>query len=318
MDKKEGSKIAIIGAGSVGAAVAFVMSIKQTCAELVLIDVNTDKAQGEVLDISHGLPFLGHMNIHAGDYSDVKDCDILIVTAGIPRKEGETRIDLAVKNVKLAHIITDSIMQHYNGGIIMLVSNPCDVVTYKIAQWSGLPSTKVVGSGTNLDSARLRYLISQHLGGIDIRNVHGYMLGEHGETQFPAWSLTHIAGVQVDKYAQIMGKSFTEEEKADIAQRTKAAGSEIIKLKGATYNGIAVSAMTLVRSILTDEHTIRTCGALLNGEYGMKDIVLNVPVSLGKDGIERIIEAPLTDLEMEYLRKSEENVRAVIDSVKDL
>lgn len=318
MSNTKGSKICVIGAGAVGATCTYALTFQQLASEIVLIDVNKEKAQGEVLDISHGLPFLGQMDIHAGDYDEIAGADIIIITAGIPRKPGETRMDLAKKNVNLAKIITDSIMKYYTGGVILVVSNPCDVVTYKIAQWSGLPSTKVVGSGTNLDSARLRYLLAQHLGGIDIRNVHGYMLGEHGETQFPAWSLTHIAGVQVDKYAQIMGKSLTEEEKADIAQRTKAAGSEIIKLKGATYNGIAVSAMTLVRSILTDEHTIRTCGAMLNGEYGMKDIVLNVPVSLGKDGIERIIEAPLTDLEMEYLRKSEENVRAVLDSVKDM
>lgn len=318
MSNTKGSKICVIGAGAVGATCTYALTFQQLASEIVLIDVNKEKAQGEVLDISHGLPFLGQMDIHAGDYDEIAGADVIIITAGIPRKPGETRMDLAKKNVNLAKIITDSIMKYYTGGVILVVSNPCDVVTYKIAQWSGLPTTKVVGSGTNLDSARLRYLLAQHLGGIDIRNVHGYMLGEHGETQFPAWSLTHIAGVQVDKYAQITGKSLTEEEKADIAQRTKAAGSEIIKLKGATYNGIAVSAMTLVRSILTDEHTIRTCGAMLNGEYGMKDIVLNVPVSLGKDGIERIIEAPLTDLEMEYLRKSEENVRAVLDSVKDM
>lgn len=318
MSNTKGSKICVIGAGAVGATVTYALTFQQLASEIVLIDVNKEKAQGEVLDISHGLPFLGQMDIHAGDYDEIAGADVIIVTAGIPRKPGETRMDLAKKNVGLAKIITDSIMKYYTGGVILIVSNPCDVVTYKIAQWSGLPSTKVVGSGTNLDSARLRYLISQHFGDVDIRNVHGYMLGEHGETQFPAWSLTHIAGVQVDKYAQIVGKSFTEEEKLDIATRTKAAGSEIIKLKGATYNGIAVSAMTLVRSILTDEHTIRTCGAMLNGQYGMNDIVLNVPVALGKDGIERIVEAPLTDLEMEYLRKSEANVRAVLDSVKDM
>lgn len=318
MSNTKGSKICVIGAGAVGATVTFALSFQQLASEIVLIDVNKEKAQGEVLDISHGLPFLGQMDIHAGDYDEVAGADVIIITAGIPRKPGETRMDLAAKNVKLAKIITDSIMQYYTGGVIMVVSNPCDVLTYKIAKWSGLPASKVIGSGTNLDSARFRYLISQHLGGIDIRNVHGYMMGEHGETQFPSWSMTHIAGVQVDKYAEIMGISLTDEEKADIAQRTKAAGSEIIKLKGATYNGIAVSAATLVESILTDAHTIRTCGAMLNGEYGMNDIVLNVPVSIGKDGIERVIEAQLPEDEMEAMKKSEANVRAVLDSVKDM
>ena len=318
MSNTKGSKICVIGAGAVGASVTWALSFQQLASEIVLIDVNKDKAQGEILDIGHGLPFLGMMDIHSGDYDEIAGADVIIVTAGIPRKPGETRMDLAKKNVNLAKIITDSIMKYYDGGVIMVVSNPCDVVTYKIAQWSGLPASKVIGSGTNLDSARFRYLLGQHLGGIDLRNVHGYMLGEHGETQFPAWSMTHIAGVQVDEYARIAGKSLTDEEKADIATRTKSAGAEIIKLKGATYNGIAVSAMTLVESILTDAHTIRTCGAMLNGEFGISDIVLNVPVSIGKDGIERIIEAKLTDNEMELLKASEANVRAVIESVKDI
>ena len=317
MDKKEGSKIAIIGAGSVGAAVAFVMSIKQTCAELVLIDVNTDKAQGEVLDISHGLPFLGHMNIHAGDYSDVKDCDIIIVTAGIPRKECETRIDLAVKNVKLAHIITDSIMQHYNGGIIMLVSNPCDVVTYKVTEWTGLPTGTIIGSGTNLDSARFRYLLSQKLN-VDVRNVHGYVLGEHGETQFPCWSRTHIAGMPVDEYAKLIGVELNDEQKAEIADKTRLSGAEIIKLKRATFNGIAVSATTLAESILNNEHTVRTVCTKLDGQYGKKDIAMNVPCVLGGSGVEKILELPLNATEMDLFNKSEANIRAAIESVKDL
>ena len=317
MDKKEGSKIAIIGAGSVGAAVAFVMSIKQTCSELVLIDVNTDKAQGEVLDISHGLPFLGHMNIHAGDYSDVKDCDLIIVTAGIPRKEGETRIDLAVKNVKLAHIITDSIMQHYNGGIIMLVSNPCDVVTYKVTEWTGLPSTKVIGSGTNLDSARFRYLLSQKLN-VDVRNVHGYVLGEHGETQFPCWSHTHVAGMGIDEYAEAIGVPFGQDVKDEIAQQTKSSGAQIIKLKGATFNGIAVSAATLLRSITEDEHTIRTVATRLNGEYGISGVTLDVPALIGANGVDKIIDMRLTDEEYQLLKKSEANMRDAIASVEGL
>ena len=317
MSNSEGSKIAIIGAGSVGAAIAFTMSIKQTCAELVLIDVNKEKAQGEVIDISHGLPFLGHMNIHAGDYDEVKDADIIIVTAGIPRKEGETRIDLAVKNVKLAHIITDSIMQHYNGGVIMLVSNPCDVVTYKVTEWTGLPAGQIIGSGTNLDSARFRYLLSQKLN-VDVRNVHGYVLGEHGETQFPCWSRTHIAGMPVDEYAKLVGVPLTDDVKADIADKTRLSGAEIIKLKRATFNGIAVSATTLAESILNNEHTVRTVCTKLDGQYGKSNIAMNVPCVLGGTGIEKVLELPLNDSEMALFNKSEENIRAAIESVKDL
>ena len=172
MYKQEGTKVAIIGAGAVGSTTAFAIAMQQLCSELVLIDVNKEKALGEALDISHGLPFIGDMYIHAGDYSDVKDADCIIITAGIPRKEGETRLDLAKKNVKLAHVITDSIMEYYNKGVIMVISNPCDLVTYKVAEWSGLPSNRIIGSGTNLDSARFRVLISRKLG-VDVRNVHG-------------------------------------------------------------------------------------------------------------------------------------------------
>ncbi|MBR3082704.1 MAG: L-lactate dehydrogenase, partial [Clostridiales bacterium] len=229
MYKQEGTKVAIIGAGAVGSTTAFAIAMQQLCSELVLIDVNKEKALGEALDISHGLPFIGDMYIHAGDYSDVKDADCIIITAGIPRKEGETRLDLAKKNVKLAHIITDSIMEHYNKGVIMVISNPCDLVTYKVAEWSGLPSSRIIGSGTNLDSARFRVLISRKLG-VDVRNVHGYILGEHGETQFPAWSHTHVAGMGIDEYAEAIGVPFGPEVKDEIAQQTKSSGAQIIKL----------------------------------------------------------------------------------------
>ncbi|MCR4557129.1 MAG: L-lactate dehydrogenase [Saccharofermentans sp.] len=317
MYKQEGTKVAIIGAGAVGSTTAFAIAMQQLCSELVLIDVNKEKALGEALDISHGLPFIGDMYIHAGDYSDVKDADCIIVTAGIPRKEGETRLDLAKKNVRLAHTITDSIMEHYNKGVIMVISNPCDLVTYKVAEWSGLPSNMIIGSGTNLDSARFRVLISRKLG-VDVRNVHGYILGEHGETQFPAWSHTHVAGMSIDEYAEAVGIPFGPEVKDEIAQKTKSSGAEIIKLKGATFNGIAVSAATLLRSITEDEHTIRTVATRLNGEYGISGVTLDVPALIGANGVDKIIDMRLTDEEYELLKKSEANMREAIASVEDL
>jgi len=313
----EGSKVCIIGAGSVGATIAFAISMKQLCSELVLIDVNKDKAMGEALDISHGLPFLGHMDIHSGDYDEVKDADVIIITAGIPRKPGETRIDLAKKNVKLAHVITDSIMQYYNKGVILVVSNPCDVVTYKVTEWTGLPSSRIIGSGTNLDSARFRWLLSQKLN-VDVRNVHGYILGEHGETQFPAWSRTHIAGVPVEEYAKAIGMPLTEQDKIDLAEKTKSAGAEIIRLKGATFNGVAVSVTTLLESLIMDEHTIRTVATTLNGEYGMHNIAMNVPIMLGAGGVEMILEMDLRDDEKALMEKSRQNIAEAIESVQGL
>ena len=298
MYKQEGTKVAIIGAGAVGSTTAFAIAMQQLCSELVLIDVNKEKALGEALDISHGLPFIGDMYIHAGDYSDVKDADCIIITAGIPRKEGETRLDL-------------------NKGVIMVISNPCDLVTYKVAEWSGLPSNKIIGSGTNLDSARFRVLISRKLG-VDVRNVHGYILGEHGETQFPAWSHTHVAGMGIDEYAEAIGVPFGQDVKDEIAQKTKSSGAEIIKLKGATFNGIAVSAATLLRSITEDEHTIRTVSTRLNGEYGISGVTLDVPALIGANGVDKIIDMRLTDEEYQLLKKSEANMREAIASVEGL
>ena len=317
MNETKGTKVAIIGAGSVGASIAFSFAMKQICSELVLIDVNLEKAKGEVMDIIHGLPFLGHMVIKAGGYEECKDCDLILVTAGIPRKPGETRMDLAVKNVKLSHMICNSIMENYTKGTILIVSNPCDVNTYMFSKWTGLPAGRVFGSGTNLDSARFRSILCKRLG-VDIQNVHGYMLGEHGETQFPAWSATHIAGVPVIEYAKAQGIDLSEEVRDEICAETCRAGADIIKLKGATFYGIAVSCTTLAETILRDEHTIRPVCAVMNGEYGYSDVTLNVPCMIGKDGIEKIVEFPLTDDEKVRLAKSEENIRNVINSVIDL
>lgn len=317
LSKKSGSKIAIIGAGSVGASIAYAASIKQLASELVIIDVNADKAAGEAMDINHGLPFLGQMEIKSGDYSDVADCDVIIVTAGIPRKPGETRLDLAKKNVSLGKTITESIMKYYNGGVILVVSNPVDVMTYMISKWSGLPKGRVIGSGTVLDSARFRYLLSEKLD-CDVRNIHGYMIGEHGDSQFPAWSATNIAGLEIDDYCKTAGITFTDEEKAEIIAQTKTAGAEIIKRKGATFYGIAIAVNTICESILKGTSTIRTVGTVMNGEYGETDVVINVPSIISKHGVEQVLEINLTDSEKELMKASANAVRSIINEVKDI
>jgi len=317
MSKKFGQKIAIIGAGSVGATTAFTIALQQLCTELVLIDVNTDKAKGEALDISQSLPFVGQMNIHQGDYSELSDSDLIIVTAGIPRKPGETRLDLAKKNVGLAKIITKSIMEHYNGATILVISNPCDIITQMITLWSGIPTEKVISSGTVLDSARFRSFLSQKLD-IDVRNVHGYIIGEHGDSQLPVWSTTNIGGISVDDYTKARGISFTQADKAEIAERTRLAGAEVIGLKGATFNGIAVCAATIAHSILKGENTVRTVGCIMNGQYGIRDIVTNVPTVIGFGGIQQVLEIDLDPQELRFLQDSAEKVRAIFNEVKDL
>jgi L-lactate dehydrogenase len=314
---RSGSKVAIIGTGSVGASIAFAMSINQLCNELVLIDVNKDKAIGEAMDINHGLPFLGQMNVHAGDYSDCAGCDVIVLTAGIPRKAGETRLDLARKNVSLTHQIVDQIIPHYNGGVILVVSNPVDVLTYKVSKWSGLPAGRVIGSGTVLDSARFRYLLSEKLK-VDVKNIHGYIIGEHGESQFPAWSATNIAGMSVEDYCRGTGIILENSDKLDIADKVRSAGADIIKTKGATYYAIAIMVNTIVESILHGASTIRTVGTVMNGTYGLHDTVIGLPSILTAEGVARVLELNLTPEEHKLLIYSAGQVSAIIAQVTDL
>lgn len=314
---KKGTKVCIIGAGNVGANLAYVMSIQNTCKELVLIDVAKNKAEGEVMDIIHGLPFLNHMEIRAGSYQDVKGADVIVVTAGAGRKPGETRLDLASKNVGIAKAISDELMKYYDGGIILVVSNPVDVITYHFTQWTGLPNGRVVGSGTVLDGIRFRTLLGRKFD-IDFKNVHAYILGEHGETQFPSWSYSRISGLTVDEYCKVTGVELSDEEKAEIAYKTRTAGAEVIKNKGATFYGIGIATNALCESILHDENTIRTVGSVLNGEYGLNDVVVNVPSILGRDGVEKILEIDLPENEMALLHKSAESIKAVIDATKHI
>ncbi|WP_265444899.1 L-lactate dehydrogenase [Acetivibrio straminisolvens] len=314
---KSKSKVAIIGTGFVGASAAFTMALQQTANELVLIDVFKEKAMGEAMDINHGLPFMGQMSLYAGDYSDIKDCDVIVVTAGANRKPGETRLDLAKKNVLIAKELTQNIMKHYNHGVILVVSNPVDIITYMIQKWSGLPVGKVIGSGTVLDSIRFRYLLSEKLG-VDAKNVHGYIIGEHGDSQLPLWSCTHIAGKNINDYINDPKYDFKEEDKIKIAEDVKTAGATIIKNKGATYYGIAVSINTIVETLLKNQNTIRTVGTVINGMYGIEDVAISLPSIVNSEGVQEVLHFNMTPEEEEALRHSANQVKAVLNEVKNL
>jgi L-lactate dehydrogenase len=316
-NKKSGSKVVIIGAGSVGASIAFAMSIKQLCTDLVIIDANQDKAEGEAMDIRHGLAFLGQMNVRSGNYEDCANSDVIIMAAGLWRKSGESRSDLARANCRTAKGITAEIMKHYTRGVILVVTNPVDVLTYKIQKWSGLPDGRVVGSGTVLDSNRFRSMLSKKLG-VDVRNVHGYMIGEHGDSQFAAWSATNISGFNIDDYCQTVGIKFDAADKKEIVEHVKSAGDRIISLKGASFYGLTVSVITLVESLLHNQSTIRPVGSIMHGEYGLDDVVVNVPSVLGQNGVEKILVLDLTDEEKALLHLSAAQVKTLIDQVKDV
>ncbi|MCX7708745.1 MAG: L-lactate dehydrogenase [Clostridia bacterium] len=309
---KQGSKVAIIGSGFVGSSAAFAMAHNGLASEVVLIDVNKEKAFGEAMDINHGISYLGQINIHSGDYDEVKDCDVIVITAGANRKPGETRLDLAKKNVAIMKDITTNIMKHYNGGVIVVVSNPVDVLAYMVQKWTGLPKGMVMSSGTNLDSARFRYFISKKLN-VDVRNVHGYMIGEHGDSQLPFWSATHVAGKGLEECHLL-----TEEEKAEIVQEVRQAGATIIKNKGATYYAIAISINRIVESILKDQKTIIPVAVVLDGEYGVSDVALSLPCVVGRNGVERMFDIDMTEEELKGFRASAEAVKAVLNEVKDV
>jgi L-lactate dehydrogenase len=311
------TKVAIIGAGFVGSSIAFAMALSQIANEIVLIDVVREKAYGEAMDISHGLCFVGQMAVYSGDYSDVRDCDVIIITAGLNRKPGETRIDLARKNMIIAKDITASIMKHYNGGVILVVANPVDVQTYMIQKWSGLAAGRVFGSGTVLDSARFRFALGEKIG-VDLKNIHGYIIGEHGETQFPAWSATHVAGIQIDEYMRITGKQFTEEEKTAIAEDVKKSGAMIIKNKGATYYAISIAVNTLVETLIKNQNTIRTVSSVMTGTYGLHDVALSVPSIVNGQGVQQVIEFPLSDDEITAMQYSAEQLRLIIKEVENI
>jgi len=315
--KNNKSKVAIIGAGFVGASAAFALSLNQMVNELVLIDALKEKAEGEAMDINHGLPFLGQMSVYGGDYSDCADCDAIVITAGANRKPGETRIDLAKKNVAIAKEITGNIMKYYTRGVILVVSNPVDILTYKIQKWSGLPEGRVLGTGTVLDSARFRYLLSKKLN-VDIRNVHGYVIGEHGDSQLPLWSATHIAGKKISEYFDDPKYNITDEEKAEIAKDVKCAGAEIIKRKGATYYAIAVAINTILESLLRNQNTIRTVSSVINGKYGIDDVALSLPSIVNAEGVREIIDLPLTAEEQAALEYSADQLKIILQNVKDM
>lgn len=311
------SKIAIIGAGQVGATIAFNMAITNRAAELVLVDVAVDKAEGEVLDTATALPVMKEMSFTHGGYEEVAGADIIVMSAGAGRKPGETRLDLAAKNVRIAKSVTDEMMKHYDGGVILVVANPCDVIAQKIQEWTGIPREKVISSGTLLDSMRLRYHVAQHFG-VDSTDIHAYMFGEHGESQFPLWSKSTFGGIPLDRAARALGVEWTDEIREEIWVKTRTGGAEIIKRKGATFYGIGVSVDQLAQRILNNTNSLAPIGILLQGEYGIDNVVLSTPCILGADGVAKIVELDLLPEEKALFKASAENLKKTLEVVKDI
>ena len=303
-------KAAMIGCGFVGSASAFALMQSGLFSELVLIDANHDKAEGEAMDIAHGLPFAGQMKIYAGDYDDIVDAAVIIVTAGAAQKPGETRLDLVNKNVNIFKSIIPEIAKRNYKGILLIVANPVDILTYTAVKLSGLPENRVIGSGTVLDTARLKYALGEHLE-VDSRSVHSFSIGEHGDSEIVAWSSTNVSGIPVNDFCELRGHFNHEEAMHRIADDVKNSAYDIIEKKGATYYGIAMSVKRICECIMRDEKSILPISSMMHGEYGISDICLSMPTVVGREGVETRVPIQLNEQEESALSASAEQLSKV-------
>ena len=311
-NKQNSRKIVIVGAGDVGATFAYALAQSGMVNQIGLLDVNKELVQGQVLDLSHGQPFFPSVDIFAADKRDYADAAVIVITAGTKQKPGETRLDLLQRNAAIMENIVDDIVAQESQAVILVVSNPVDVLTYVAQKRSGWRRGRVIGSGTVLDSARFRYLLSQHCG-IDVHNVHAYILGEHGDSEFAAWSMTHLAGMHIDDYCPVCGKCDNwEAERRDIEQAVRDSAYHIIDYKGATYYGVGQAMIRIVGAILRDAHSVLTVSTLLEGEHGLEDVCLSTPSILTRDGVARIIEAPLPPEEQKALENSAQVLKEAV------
>lgn len=309
------TKISIIGAGFVGATCAYSLMIKGLTSEIVIVDINKEKALGEVMDLGHGVSFVNPVNIHSGDFCDTKNSDIVIITAGAAQKEGETRIDLINRNLSIFKSIIPEIVKYNPNAILLVVSNPVDILTYITYKLSGFPKEKVIGSGTVLDTSRFKYLLGKQFD-IDSRNIHAYIMGEHGDSEIATWSLTSVAGMNVDEYASKICNQYEDFSKENILKDVKNAAYQIIEKKGATYYAVGLAVSRIVEAILRNEHSILTVSSLLNGEYNINNICLGVPCIVGADGIKDVLQVPLNEEELTQLTHSADTLKEISESLK--
>ena len=310
-----GPKIAVVGAGFVGTTFAYSLLIHGLASQIVIIDINQEKAEGEVMDLNHGMPFAYPARIWAGDYSDCRDADIVVVAVDKGQKIQQSRLELAEGNFQVLKQIIPSITRYNSEGILLVVTNPLDVMTYVALKLSGFPKNRVIGSGTILDTARLRYLLGEHLH-VDPRNVHAYIIGEHGDSEVPVWSLANVAGIRLKDYCPICKVPYSPDDLNDLFLKVKNAGYEIMKRKGRTNYGVALGLTKIVESIIRDENAISTVSCFLEDYHGVSDVCLSVPVILNRTGVKEVIKLPLNDEEITAFQKSAVTVRKIVHSLE--
>ena len=311
------SKITIIGAGSVGSTIAYTLSSQDIASEIVLIDINKQKAEGEVLDIIQGTCFRDPISIIAGEYEDAKDSDIVIITSGIARKPGQTRLELTQTNVNILKSITPEIVKAAPNALYLIVSNPVDIMTYVFTKISGLPENQILGSGTILDSARLRCGLSEHFQ-IAQSNIHAYVFGEHGDTSFIPWSGAYISGVSVDEYYDLekkLGKDIEPIDKEAMLQYVQKSGGEIISKKGATFYAVPSSVCKLCSLLVASSESISTVSTMMHGEYGIEDVCLSTLTLVGPNGVQGKVPMRMTKTEIEQLKKSADALKEIIAQI---
>lgn len=306
-------KAVMIGCGFVGSACVFSLMQSGLFSEIAMIDADNARAEGEALDISHGIPFAKPMKIYAGNYDDIENASIIIITAGANQKPGETRLDLVHRNVEIFKSILFEIKQRDFKGILLIVSNPVDILTTVAIKLSGLPENRVIGSGTVLDTARLKYSIGEHLN-VDSRSVHAFIIGEHGDSEIAAYSSANVSGIPLNRFCEMRGHYNHEKDTDKIAQTVKNSAYEIISRKKATYYGIAMSVKRICEAIVRDEKTILPISSMLHGEYGISDISLSMPAIVGKNGVETLVPIQLNDEEAKRLKESANNLKDILKS----
>jgi L-lactate dehydrogenase len=308
MAPRESNKVGLVGTGMVGASFAYALMQRGLANELVLIDANRGRAEAEAMDLNHGLPFVRPMRIRVGDYADLAGAAVTVVTAGAAQRPGETRLQLLERNAGIFKQIIPPIVQHNPNGIILIASNPVDIMTHLSLQMSGLPPTQVFGSGTILDTARFRYLLGERYN-VDSRSVHAYIVGEHGDSELALWSLANIAGVRIKDFQSAGGVGYDEAALQTIFERTRDAAYAIIERKGATYYAIGLGLLTIVEAILRDQHTVLTVSSLMTGQYGVDNICTSLPTIVGAGGIEEVLNLSLSPDEEDAFRRSADTLK---------
>lgn len=307
-------KVAIIGTGFVGASIAYALALRDIAREIVMIDINYAKTDGEAKDIRHGIPAMGTADLYAGEYSDCSDCDLIIITAGRGRRPGESRLDLTSENVRIMESVIDSIKQYYTRGVILIISNPVDVLTYKAAEWMGLPNGMVFGSGNILDSSRFVRTVADYTG-LSTGVINGYIVGEHGDGQVPIWSHVTVGGIPIGEYCFDAGIDWNDEIKNDLEEKTRNMGAEIIEEKGRTHYGIATCVGHLADAIINQKPTIASVSSVLMGEHGCRDVALSVPSVVGPSGVQQRIREKWAPEEYRRFFKAVESTRDTLSKL---